>query len=94
MDQAALQDDLLALLKLIREEGSSVCAGTCEHSKPYELHCHRASYVLKISSSGFKRRLRELVDMGLLKKERVKRDEDGKVVGRWTLTEEGCKYLN
>ncbi len=92
MSQPNLPDDMIALLKLIQKEGSTVCVGTCEHRKPNELHCHGISNILKISSSGAKRRLRELVEMGLLNKERVER-YDGKVVARYTVSEEGTKCI-
>lgn len=93
MGRVEISDDLLALMRLIQKEGSTVCTGTCEHRKPNELHCHGISNALKISSSGAKSRLRELVGMGLLKKERVDRS-DGKVLAKWTLSEEGLKYLS
>ncbi|MFH0728931.1 MAG: hypothetical protein V2B19_21665 [Pseudomonadota bacterium] len=40
MKSQNISEDLLTLLKLIDEVGSSVCVGTCEHRKPGELHCH------------------------------------------------------
>ena len=93
MTQLVLKDDLLALLKLVHEVGSTVCVGTCEHRKPGELHCHGISNILKISSSGAKSRLRELVELGLLNRERTER-EDGKVMAKYTVSEEGVKYLS
>jgi hypothetical protein len=93
MTEIKLGDDYIALLKLIREWGATVCAGTCEHSGPGELHCQRISNLLKISASGAKRRLRELTELGLLHWERAER-EDGKVLGKWTLSPEGLKYLD
>lgn len=87
-----ISDDLLALLALIDTFGSSVCVGTCEHRKPGELHCLTISHRLKISSTGVKNRLRKLVSMGYLDRNRVER-EDGKVMGQYTLSEEGLKLL-
>jgi predicted ArsR family transcriptional regulator len=87
-----ITDDLLALLALIDEYGSSVCVGTCEHRKPGELHCLNISHLLKLSSTGVKNRLRKLVLMGYLNRDRVER-EDGKVMGQYTLSEEGLKLL-
>lgn len=93
MTRQRLRDDLVRLLKLIHDEGSTVCVGTCEHRKPGELHCHGISNALKISSSGAKSRLRELVELGLLNKERRERD-DGKVMVEYTVNREGSKYLD
>jgi len=93
MAEIKLGDDYIALLKLIREWGATVCAGTCEHAGPGELHCQRISSILKISASGAKSRLRELTQLGFLHWERAVR-EDGKVLGKWTLSQEGLKYLD
>lgn len=87
-----ISDDLLALLTLIDEVGSSVCVGTCEHRKPGELHCLNISQLLKISTTGVKSRLRKLVSMGYLNRDRVERD-DGKVMGQYTLSEDGLELL-
>ena len=86
-------EDMMSLLKMIDEHGSTVCVGTCEHRKPGELHCHKISHDLKISSSGVKRRLRELFHMGLVNRDRVTR-EDGKVMAKYTLTGEGKRLLD
>lgn len=85
--------DRLAILALIKEAGCSVCAGTCEHRKLGELHCHNISQRIKISSAGVKRRLREMVQMGLLNRERVERD-DGKVLAKYTVSEKGLELLD
>jgi predicted ArsR family transcriptional regulator len=92
MTNNRIADDLIALLTLIDEYGSSVCVGTCEHRKPGELHCLSIGQLLKISANGAKNRLRKLVSMGYLNRQRVKR-EDGKVMGQYTLSEEGQKLL-
>jgi DNA-binding HxlR family transcriptional regulator len=92
MPDVALKPDRLAVLRLVHEFGSSVCVGTCEHRKPGELHCHNIGQAVKISSAGAKRRLFELVELGLLVRERVER-EDGKVVGRYTVSPQGLELL-
>jgi predicted ArsR family transcriptional regulator len=92
MSNDKIPEDLLALLALIDEYGSTVCVGTCEHRKPGELHCLNISQLLKISTTGVKNRLRKLVMMGYLDRDRVKR-EDGKVMGEYTLSEDGLKLL-
>jgi predicted ArsR family transcriptional regulator len=83
---------MVAIMQLIQEKGSTVCAGTCEHRKPGELHCLTASQILKCSTSGYKRRLRELVQMGYLDRKRVQR-EDGAQLARYTLTKAGESEL-
>jgi predicted ArsR family transcriptional regulator len=92
MTNDKIPEDLLALLALIDEYGSTVCVGTCEHRKPGELHCLNISQLLKISTTGVKNRLRKLVMMGYLNRDRVERD-DGKVMGQYTLSKEGLKLL-
>jgi len=92
MAQKKLSEDLLALLKIVNDAGTSVCVGTCEHRKPGELHCHNISRMMKISSNGVKRRLRELVQLGFLNRERAER-EDGKVMARYTVSSDGLKAL-
>ena len=83
----------MAILALIRANGSSICTGTCEHRKPGEFHCQHISRRVKISSAGAKRRLRELTQMGLLKRERVKR-YDGKVMAQYTVSRKGLDLLD
>ena len=88
-----LSSDRLAILALIREIGASVCTGTCEHRKPGELHCPNIGRRVKISSAGVKRRLRELVQMGLLNRDRVER-HDGKVMAKYTISAKGAELLD
>jgi predicted ArsR family transcriptional regulator len=92
MGQERLSEDLLALLKIVNDAGATICVGTCEHRKPGELHCHNISRMMKISSNGVKRRLRELVQAGFLNHERAER-EDGKVMGRYTVSPDGLEAL-
>jgi DNA-binding HxlR family transcriptional regulator len=87
-----LPDDFVALLKIVNDAGASVCVGTCEHRKPGELHCHDIGRMLKISSNGVKKRLRELVQLGFLNRERAER-EDGKVMAKYTVSSDGLKAL-
>jgi DNA-binding HxlR family transcriptional regulator len=84
--------DRLAILALIKEMGESVCAGTCLHRKPGEFHCHHISRRIRISSVGVKRRLREMVQMGLLHRSRVQR-YNGKVMARYTVSDKGSRLL-
>lgn len=93
MTPYTLSSDRLAILALIREAGCSICTGTCEHRKIGELHCHNISQRIKISSAGVKRRLREMVQMGLLQRDRVER-YDGKVMAKYTVSEKGLELLD
>jgi predicted ArsR family transcriptional regulator len=93
MLEQTLTAQMVTVLELIKEKGSTVCAGTCEHRKPGELHCLTASQILKCSASGYKRRLRELVQMGYLERNRVQR-EDGAQLARYTLTAAGESELS
>jgi predicted ArsR family transcriptional regulator len=93
MNPDKISDDLLALLKLIETVGESICVGTCEHRKPGELHCLNISQALKISSSGAKNRLRKLVQLGMLNRDRLEREEDGKVMAVYTLSPQGRAFL-
>ena len=92
MLKQTLTHQMVAVMQLIKEKGSTVCAGTCEHRKPGELHCLTAAQILKCSTSGYKRRLRELVEMGYLERKRVQR-EDGAQLARYTLTAAGEREL-
>lgn len=92
MTPYTLSTDRLAILAIIREAGCSICTGTCEHRKLGELHCHNISQRIKISSAGVKRRLREMVQMGLLQRDRVER-YDGKVMAKYTVSEKGLDLL-
>ena len=88
-----LTRDRLAILAVIREAGCSICTGTCEHRKAGELHCHNIGQRIKISSAGVKRRLREMVQMGLLERARTER-YDGKVMAKYTVSERGLDLLD
>jgi predicted ArsR family transcriptional regulator len=88
MLKETLTDQMVAVMQLIKKHGDTVCAGTCEHRKIGELHCLTAAQILKCSTTGYKRRLRELVQMGYLDRNRVQR-EDGAQLARYTLTAAG-----
>ncbi len=92
MEMPTLRPDRLAVLRVVHEHGSSVCVGTCEHRRPGELHCHNIGQEVRISSAGAKRRLWELVELGLLARDQATRD-DGKVLGRYTVTPLGLELL-
>ena len=78
-------DQLVVVMKLIKEKGATVCAGTCEHRKPGELRCLTAAQILKCSTSGYKRRLRELVQMEYLDRRRAQR-ADGAQLAKYSHT--------
>jgi predicted ArsR family transcriptional regulator len=68
-----LSQDLLAVLRLIKERGGTDCSGSCHHRKPGEFHCHTVGQILKISSSGIKERILLLTRMGLLQRQQVEK---------------------
>lgn len=71
MEPEKLSEDLLAILRTVKEKGGTDCTGTCHHRKAGEFHCHALSQILRISSSGVKERLRNLVEMGLMERRRI-----------------------
>jgi predicted ArsR family transcriptional regulator len=87
-----LSDDLVAILDIIREKGGTDCSGTCHHRKPGEFHCHTLSQELKISSSGVKERILELVRNGYLQRNRLERQGTYPLT-RFTVSEKGMKVL-
>jgi predicted ArsR family transcriptional regulator len=88
MLKETLTDQMVAVMRLIRDKGETVCAGTCEHRKLGELHCLTAAQILKCSTTGYKRRLRELVQMGYMERKRVQR-ADGAQLARYRLSAAG-----
>ncbi|MGD9364119.1 MAG: hypothetical protein PVH87_00360 [Desulfobacteraceae bacterium] len=88
MDDYAMQpidDDLMRILQVLKEKGGTDCTGTCHHRKPGEFHCHVFGRMLKLSSQGIKNRLLELMRMGLVERNRIKRSEAAPLV-RFTIT--------
>jgi hypothetical protein len=87
-----LSDDLLAIMRVIREKGGTDCSGSCHHRKPGEFHCHTVGQDLNISSSGVKERILALVRMGLLDRNRLEREGTYPLV-RFTVSAKGEKLL-
>lgn len=85
-------EDLLAVMRIVRERGGTDCSGSCHHRKPGEFHCHTISRILRMSSSGVKERILTLVRMGLLQRRRVLR-EGTYPLTRFELTPEGETIL-
>ncbi len=88
-----LDEDLVAILRVIRDRGATACSGSCHHRKPGEFHCHSISQELRISSSGVKERILKLVRMGLLVRHRVSRQGTYPVT-EFTVSEEGGRALD
>jgi hypothetical protein len=74
MTPQELTEDLLAILKIIKEKGGTDCSGSCHHRKPGEFHCHVFAPMLKISSQGVKNRILMLMREGFLERKRVERE--------------------
>jgi hypothetical protein len=87
-----LSDDLVAILDIIREKGGTECSGTCHHRQPGEFHCHTMSQELKMSSSGVKERILELVRNGYLERNRLERQGTYPVT-KFTISDKGMKVL-
>ena len=68
-----LDDDLIAMLRVLKAEGGTDCTGTCHHRKPGEFHCHVFGRMLNLSSQGIKNRLLKLMRMGLVERHRIER---------------------
>src|SRR5271169_5469374 len=92
MKSVELSEDLLAILRIVREHGGTDCSGSCHHRKAGEFHCHTLSQMLRISSSGVKERLRNLVDMGLMERRRVG-SEGNTFMVRFLVSPDGEKIL-
>lgn len=75
-----LSQDLLAILRIVKEHGGTDCSGSCHHRRPGEFHCHTVAQMLKISSSGIKERILLLVRLGLMERRRLEK------VGEFPLT--------
>lgn len=93
MSTEDLREDLCAIMRIIHDRGGTHCSGTCHHRKPGEFHCHLLSQELKISSSGVKERILELVRMGLLDRKKVQRPGTFPVI-RFTVSEKGRAVLD
>ncbi len=92
MEACSLSEDLLAIMRIVKERGGTHCSGTCHHRKVGEFHCHTLSQMLKISSSGVKDRIRNLVEMGLMERQRVGGDGQA-TIARFVVSPEGEKVL-
>jgi predicted ArsR family transcriptional regulator len=92
MKPVELREDLLAIMRIVKEKGGTDCSGSCHHRKPGELHCHALAQMLRISSSGVKERLLYLVRMGLMERHRIQREADTPIV-RFLVSSEGEKAL-
>ncbi len=92
MQTGSLSEDLLAIMRIVKEHGGTHCSGTCHHRKPGEFHCHTLSRMLSISSSGVKERLRNLVEMGLMERRRISPEGSATIV-EFVVSREGEEVL-
>lgn len=92
MSAERLSEDHIRILAVIREKGGTDCTGTCHHRKPGEFHCHTFGRMLNLSSQGVKNRILKLLRLGLLRREKVKR-EDSTLLVRFLITPEGEETL-
>ncbi|MDQ7781757.1 MAG: hypothetical protein RDU20_02680 [Desulfomonilaceae bacterium] len=92
MASTDLPEDLVPILKMIKDNGGTDCSGSCHHRKPGEYHCHVIGRELKISSSGVKRRILELVELGMLERNRWEREGTYPIM-KFTVTKLGERAL-
>lgn len=85
MPTPPIAEDLIGMLRILKKEGGTDCTGTCHHRKPGEFHCHTLGKTLNISSQGVKKRLLNLLHLGLVQRNRVKRPGSTMLV-RFTIT--------
>jgi DNA-binding MarR family transcriptional regulator len=71
--QQPLTEDLVRILRVLKQEGGTYCTGTCHHRQPGEFHCHEFGRLLNLSSQGVKNRLLKLIQMGLVERRHVER---------------------
>ena len=87
-----ISDDLIAILRVLKEKGGTDCTGTCHHRKPGEFHCHVFGRLLNLSSQGIKNRLLNLMRMGLVERQRIERPPAAPLV-RFTVTRQAEEVL-
>jgi DNA-binding MarR family transcriptional regulator len=92
MSTERLSDDLIAVLRILKEKGGTDCTGTCHHRKPGEFHCHTLGNMINVSSQGVKNRLLSLMRMGLVERVRIQREDDTMLV-RFLVTPQGDEIL-
>jgi predicted ArsR family transcriptional regulator len=93
MKPGELREDLLTIMRIVKEKGGTDCSGSCHHRKPGELHCHALAQMLRVSSSGIKERLLKLVHLGLMERRRIEREADTPII-RFVLSPDGEKVLS
>ncbi len=89
--QQPLTEDLIRILRVLKQEGGTYCTGTCHHRQPGEFHCQEFGRLLKLSSQGVKNRLLKLIQMGLVERHQV--DRSAGVAVCMTITAEAEKLL-
>jgi hypothetical protein len=92
MKPEKVREDLLAVMRAVKEQGGTDCSGSCHHRKPGELHCHALARMLNISSSGLKERLLEMVRVGLMERRWIEREGNTPIV-RFLVSPRGEKVL-
>ena len=85
-------EDLAELLTAIRESGGLDCTGDCHRHKPGETHCTMIAQGLGLSSTGVKDRVQRLIEMRLVSRRRIKR-ENTTPLFKFTITPVGEKIL-
>jgi predicted ArsR family transcriptional regulator len=66
-----LSEDYLAILKVMKERGGTDCTGNCRIRRPGEFHCIEIAEMLGMSASGVRKRIADLLRMGMLELNRL-----------------------
>jgi predicted transcriptional regulator len=61
----------IAILGLIRKQGSMLCTGSCHHQKKEDLHCRQIGKILNMSYSTVWDYINHFLNEGIVERERV-----------------------
>jgi len=93
MRKEELPQDLLDVLRSMKEKGGLDCIGGCRTRQPGEVHCQHIGPELEMSVTGVKERAMILLEKGLLNRARTHRVGSGIEGTKWTVTPLGEKVL-
>jgi len=93
MASEELTEDYVAILKVMKERGGTDCTGNCRIQRPGEFHCSEIAQILDMSASGIRKRIADLLCMGLVERHRI---DKGVVAGvtKHTVSPAGQEVLD
>jgi len=88
-----LTEDYLEILKIMKERGGTDCTGNCRIQRPGEFHCSEIGQILGMSASGIRKRIADLLRMGMVERHRI---DKGVVAGvtKHTVSSAGQEALD